>query len=120
MLYLNQKSVEFTGELPTDDEVRKEFFKADVFALPSLQEGFGLVFLEAMAAGLPIVAAHAAAVPEVVPDGEAGILVPPGDVDALAEALIRLLKDEKLRIHHQSSKVIRQTSARTRATGMQV
>jgi glycosyltransferase involved in cell wall biosynthesis len=93
-----EKSVEFTGELTTDDEVRKEFFEADVFALPSLQEGFGLVFLEAMAAGLPIVAARAAAVPEVVPDGEAGILVPPGDVDALAEALIRLLKDEKLRM----------------------
>jgi phosphatidylinositol alpha-1,6-mannosyltransferase len=92
-----EKSVVFTGELATDDEVRMEFFKADVFALPSLQEGFGLVFLEAMAAGLPVVAARAAATPEVVPDGEVAILFRPGDVGALADALIHLLKNEKLR-----------------------
>ncbi len=92
-----EKSVVLTGELAADDEVRREFFKADVFALPSLQEGFGLVFLEAMAAGLPVVAVRAAAVPEVVPDGEAAILVRPGDVGGLADALIRLLENEKLR-----------------------
>ncbi|MFN2633941.1 MAG: glycosyltransferase, partial [Thermoanaerobaculia bacterium] len=57
------------------------------------QEGFGIVFLEAMAASLPIVAARAAAVPELVVDGESGILVPPGDPEALAAALGRLLRD---------------------------
>lgn len=92
-----EESVVFTGELATDDEVRREFFKADIFALPSLQEGFGLVFLEAMAAGLPVVAARSAAVPEVVPDEEAAILVRPGDANALADALTRLLKNENLR-----------------------
>jgi glycosyltransferase involved in cell wall biosynthesis len=64
---------------------------ADVYCLPSVQEGFGIVFLEAMASGLPIVATSAAAVPEVVPP-DAGILVPPGNVEALAEALAALLE----------------------------
>ena len=54
-----------------------EYRRADVFCLPSRQEAFGIVFLEAMAAGLSIVAARAAAVPEVVPDGDCGILVRP-------------------------------------------
>ncbi|MFP6869402.1 MAG: glycosyltransferase family 4 protein [Nitrospinota bacterium] len=88
-------TVEFLGAVSGDDAVRREFFQADVFCLPSLQEGFGLVFLEAMAAGLPIVAAAAGAVPEVAPDGEAARLIPPGDDDALSAALIGLLKDEE-------------------------
>ena len=58
--------------------------------------GFGIVYLEAMAAGLPVVAAHTAAVPEVVPDGVAGLLVPPRDPGALAAALVRLLTDRPL------------------------
>lgn len=88
-------AVEFLGAVSGDDAVRREFFRADVFCLPSLQEGFGLVFLEAMAAGLPIVAAAAGAVPEVAPDGGAARLIPPGDDDALSAALIGLLKDEE-------------------------
>ncbi len=91
------EAVEFLGEVAADKAVRREFFLADVFCLPSLQEGFGIVFLEAMAAGLPIVAARAAAVPEVAPDGEAALLVPPGNSGALAAALVRLIKDRDLR-----------------------
>ena len=83
--------VEFLGHVPFE-RLAGEYRRADVFCLPSRQEGFGIVFLEAMAAGLPIVAARAAAVPEVVPEGECGILVPPGDEVALAEALDRLLE----------------------------
>jgi phosphatidylinositol alpha-1,6-mannosyltransferase len=71
----------------TRDQLAAEYARADGFCLPSVQEGFGIVFLEAMAAGLPIVACRAAAVPEVVLDGETGILVPPRDPDALARAL---------------------------------
>ncbi len=90
-------SVVITGEVPDTDAVRDEYRAADVFCLPSLQEGFGIAFLEAMASGLPIVACRSAAVPEVIPDGEAGLLVPPADPKALARALIRLLKDPPLR-----------------------
>jgi len=80
------------GGLPDDDEVVAWYRRAGIFCLPSVQEGFGIVFLEAMAAGLPIVAARSAAIPEVVPDGVAGTLVPPGDIAALAEALVDLLE----------------------------
>ncbi len=86
-------AVEFLGELPSAEAVRREFFGADVFCLPSLQESFGLVFLEAMAAGLPIVAARAAAIPEVAPAGEVARLVAGEDAGALADALIGLLRN---------------------------
>lgn len=63
----------------------------DVFALSSIYEGFGLVLLEAMAAARPIVATRVSAIPEVVADGETGLLVPPNDVAAFASALSRVL-----------------------------
>ncbi len=65
----------------------------DVFAMPSIWEGFGLVLLEAMAAGRPIVASRVATIPEVVADGETGLLVPAGDPLALADALADLAHD---------------------------
>jgi glycosyltransferase involved in cell wall biosynthesis len=74
-----------------------EYVGAHCFCLPSVQEGFGIVFAEAMAAGLPIVACRAAAVPEVVPDGRAGLLVTPRSPDELAATLETLLSDERLR-----------------------
>jgi len=72
----------------------------DVLAVPSHWEGFGLVAAEALAAGVPVVAADASSLPEIVRDGREGLLVPPGDVDALAAALIRLGRDpaERLRM----------------------
>lgn len=63
----------------------------DVFALTSDFEGFGLVLLEAMSAGKPIIATNVSAIPEVVADGETGILVPAQDPRAFGEAVIRLL-----------------------------
>jgi glycosyltransferase involved in cell wall biosynthesis len=70
---------------------------SDVFAMSSLWEGLGLVFLEAMAARLPVVATRVSAVPEVVEDGVTGLLVPPSDPRAFAEALVRLARDPQMR-----------------------
>ncbi len=87
------EAVNLVGAIPDDDAVARMYRQADIFCLPSVQEGFGIVFLEAMASGLPIVATTAAAIPEVVPHRRAGLLVPPGDVGALADALIELLRN---------------------------
>jgi glycosyltransferase involved in cell wall biosynthesis len=90
------RRVDFLGHLPFA-RLLAEYRNAAVFALPSAQEGFGIVFLEAMASSVPIVAARAAAVPEVVADGSTGVLVPPGDDAALAETLTKLLDDASMR-----------------------
>ena len=71
-----------------------EYNRADVFCLPSVQEGFGIVLLEAMAAGKPIVAARAAAVPEVAPYG---VLVEPDSVEALAGGIEELYRSPERR-----------------------
>jgi phosphatidyl-myo-inositol dimannoside synthase len=88
--------IRFAGSVPGDEALRRAYFQAHVFCLPSRQEGFGIVFLEAMAAGLPIVAARAGAAPEVVEDGRTGLLVPPGNPEALAAAVVRLLQTPDL------------------------
>jgi glycosyltransferase involved in cell wall biosynthesis len=75
----------------------EEYVNADCFCLPSVQEGFGIVFTEAMAAGLPVVACRAAAVPEVVLDGVTGLLVRPCCPADLATAMESLLTNEALR-----------------------
>jgi glycosyltransferase involved in cell wall biosynthesis len=67
--------------------------QTDLFVMPSFWEGLGLVFLEAMAFSLPIVAARVSAVPEIVSHGETGLLVPPGDPVVLKSALAELLDD---------------------------
>lgn len=82
--------------LPGRLAIRDWLERADVFVHSSRWEGFGIVLLEAMLAGLPVVATRASAVPEVVADGETGLLVEPGDAASFAAALDRLLSEPGL------------------------
>ena len=85
-----EEEVHFLGFVdPT--EVPTHYASADLFVLPSRMENFPLVLLDAMASGLPVVATAVGGVPELVVDGETGLLVPPYDPQALAEAVNSLL-----------------------------
>jgi len=88
--------VEFPGIL-TGERKLAAFAAADCFCLPSHLENQPVVLLEAMAAGLPIVATRVGTIPEIVADGGEGLLIPPRDRGALTSALIRLLLDPQLR-----------------------
>jgi glycosyltransferase involved in cell wall biosynthesis len=70
---------------------------ADLFVLPSHQEGLPVALMEAMSAGLPVVATIVGGVPDIVTDGVEGLLVPPGRADLLARAVTRLAQDATLR-----------------------
>ncbi len=85
------RRVEFTHE------PEKFMAAADIFCLPSYREGFGMVVVEAAAAGLPTVASRIYGITDAVADGETGILHPPADVPAMVKALVRLLADDELR-----------------------
>ncbi|MBN1564720.1 MAG: glycosyltransferase family 4 protein [Anaerolineae bacterium] len=94
-------AVYLLGQIPESD-LLGWYQHADVFALPSLSvgekfEGFGLVFLEASASGLPVIGTTGSGVEEAVIEGETGLLVSQNDAQALAEAITRLLLDEALR-----------------------
>lgn len=79
------------------DRIHHLYSTADVFCLPSFAEGLPVVLMEAMAVGTPVVATRVMAIPELVEDKISGLLVPPGRVDALAQALERLAEDHRLR-----------------------
>ena len=94
-----------------DDADLPDLYRAaDVFAFPSLYEGFGIPVLEAMACGTPVVTARVSSLPEVA--GDAALLVPPDDVDSLAEALWRLVDDAELRndLIHQGFEQVKRFS----------
>lgn len=82
----------FMGRV-SDERLNELYEQADLFVLPSIEEGFGFVFIEAMAHGLPVVAAQAGAAPEVVLDGVVGCLAQPRDARALSMAIDSLLTD---------------------------
>ena len=88
--------VRFAGAIGQDD-LPTWYASADVFCLPTFAEGLGVVLMEAMAAGLPVVSTRVMGVPEVVEDGDCGLLVPPGRADELAAALDRLAASPELR-----------------------
>ncbi len=85
----------WTRELSAE-ELARELDRATCLVLPSPREGMGRVLVEALARGRPVVGSRAGGIVDVVSDGENGILVEPDDVDALAEALVRLLSDRVL------------------------
>ncbi len=88
-----QQRITFAG---ASTDLHADYMAADLFVLPSLFEGYGMAFAEALSYGLPIIAARAGAVPDVVPVS-AGLLVAPGDVDTLRSALQAVLTDAGLR-----------------------
>ena len=83
--------VQFIGE-QTQDQLRAWMQRACVFVLPSLEEGLGVVLLEAMACGTPCVGSRVGGIPDVVVPGT-GLLVPPSDADALAQSILQLLQN---------------------------
>jgi L-malate glycosyltransferase len=88
-------AITFVGSLPLIEEV---LVGADLFLLPSESESFGLAALEAMSCEVPVIATLAGGLPEVVENGRSGFLCPVGDVDGMAEAALRLLGDEPMRL----------------------
>ncbi len=86
--------IQITGYV-SDEQLAALYARAGIFAFPSLDEGFGMPVLEAMAAGVPVVAANRSALPEVC--GDAALLVDPFKEDEVADALTRLSRDEELR-----------------------
>ncbi len=93
---LPAKRIEWLGK-KEPDEIPGFLAGGGIYVWPGCGEAYGLAYLEAQAAGLPVVAQDTAGVPEVVRDGETGILTAPGDIDAYASAVARLLADSEER-----------------------
>jgi L-malate glycosyltransferase len=93
-----QAQATLTGPINHQD-IPKYLHTFDIFVVPSLtnRESFGVAAVEASACGLPVIASNVGGLPEVVLDGQTGLLVPPGDITALAQAISRLLSDPLLR-----------------------
>lgn len=96
------EAVAFTGFIPSDD-LAGALDDCDVFVLPAIQdrkgdvEGLGVVLIEALMRDRPVIASDSGGISDIVIDGESGLLVPPGDVGALASAIERLRDDHRLR-----------------------
>lgn len=91
---LRQRGVATVHEALALERVRNELYpEADAFVMPTLAEGFGFTNVEAMSYGLPVISSTVGPIPEVVLHGETGLLVPPGNVDELEQAMRQLLDD---------------------------
>ena len=88
--------VQIRGSL-SEDQIIDLMNQADLFALASLAEPLGVAYMEAMAMGLPTIGTNAGGVPEIITDGQNGLMVPPSDVMALAQGITRLMDDPQLR-----------------------
>lgn len=101
-------AVRFLGQLPHQG-VLAEMAKAQFFVMPSVREGFGIVYLEAMASGCVTIGTEGEGIADLIVSGENGFLVPPDDVDAIVEIVDRCFQDESL---------MRRSSDAGRATAM--
>jgi len=88
-------SVDFCGFVP-NDRIYSLLQRHHIMVMPSLKEAFGVAVLEASACARPVIASRVGGVPEVLQDGRTGLLVPPGDEDALTEVIVRLAGDRDL------------------------
>ncbi len=91
--------IEVTGYLP-DDRLHELYARASIFALPSLDEGFGIPAVEAMHSGLPVMASTSSSLPEVC--GDAALMVDPLDTEAITDGLRRLMESESLRDEYRA------------------
>ena len=104
-----QRRVEFLEEIPNSD-VPKYLGEADIFIRPSLSEGQGISFIEAMAAGLPVVATPVGGIPDFLKDGETGVFCEPKNPQSIARAVMKLVNDDTLRerIKENALKMVRE------------
>ncbi|MEM1903448.1 MAG: glycosyltransferase family 4 protein, partial [Pyrobaculum sp.] len=89
-------NVYFTGFVPFED-LKALYAASDIFVLPSLEEGFPVAVMEALATGKPVIGSKTGGIPMQIIEGHNGFLIEPGDYEQLAERLLRLIDDEKLR-----------------------
>jgi glycosyltransferase involved in cell wall biosynthesis len=89
--------ISFLGHMP-HEQVLSYMCASDIFVGPSLVEGLGNVFIEAMACGTPVIGTTVGGIPDIIEDKVNGLLVPPGDSNAIADAILKILNDEELRI----------------------
>ncbi len=110
---ISPRNVTFTGPL-SPEALREEYLQSNCFVLPAIvdskgdTEGLGVVLIEAMQSGLPVVASNVGGIPDVVIDGETGILVPEKDPESLAKAFQKLESDssfEKLLVEGASKRI---------------
>jgi len=117
--------IEFLGGQP-QERVKELFGEADVFVLPCVvarsgdRDGIPVVLMESMALGVPVVSTTVSGIPELIESGRSGLLVPPGDPEALADALERLLRDPELgrRLAREARKTLETTFESRRNAGI--
>lgn len=96
--YRISDKVFFLGKLP-NDKLPDYYAAADIFVSPSMIEGQGVTFLEALASGVPIICSNVGGIGEIIKHGETGLFVSPNDVDELSEAINRLITDREFRMN---------------------